>query len=63
MDNGEIVHAVTGATQGSEVFYELMHWTEASSTASKCDTFPDRTIEASTMLLLMEGTRQGTNSE
>ncbi len=54
---GEVIHAVTGPLTGEAAFYALMGWSDATFQVTPCDTFPERTIEASLMSLLMEGAR------
>ncbi len=57
VENGEIVHAVTGDKQSESAFYELMQWFEGKFTTAECTKFPTRTIYVPTMGLLMEEAR------
>lgn len=55
---GAVVHAVCGATEGEDAFYELMRLTEGEFRTHAAQSFPEPTVHASTMSLLMEGARQ-----
>ena len=57
IQQGEIVHAQTGEIEGEGAFYHLMAWQEGQFEIVSCSAFPSRTIQGSTMSLLMEGAR------
>ena len=57
IQQGEIVHALTGSAMGEEAFYKLMAWEEGNFQIVSCSDFPPRTIQAGAMSLLMEGAR------
>ncbi|UCF83636.1 MAG: response regulator [Desulfobacteraceae bacterium] len=57
IQQGEIVHALTGSAAGEEAFYKLMAWEEGNFQIVSCSDFPPRTIQAGAMSLLMEGAR------
>ena len=57
IQQGEIVHARTGEIEGEGAFYHLMAWQEGQFEIVSCSAFPSRTIQGSTMSLLMEGAR------
>ncbi len=57
MRDGQIVHAAGGDTVGEAAFYEMMAWSDGSFETTQSSTFPESTIEVSTMSLLMEGSR------
>lgn len=57
IESGNIVHATLQDLAGAEAFYALMQWQEGKFTTSQCTDFPARTVEVSTMSLLMEGAR------
>jgi len=54
---GEIIHAEAEDRTGEEAFYRIMGWPDASFRVIPCKNFPEETIHASAMLLLMEGAR------
>lgn len=54
---GEIIHAEAEGRTGEEAFYRIMGWSDASFRVVPCKDFPEETIHASAMLLLMEGAR------
>lgn len=56
--DGEVVHACIGNDGGENAFYALMRWTSGTFTTRQCGPAPERTIQVSTMALLMEGSRQ-----
>jgi len=58
IQNGEVVHAVLGEEKGERAFFALMRWKQGRFAAQACAEFPERTIQTSTMSLLMEGARQ-----
>ncbi len=55
--DGNVVHAETGGVTGEQAFYELMLWKVGQFSMSECQSFPEATVTASTMSLLMEGAR------
>jgi two-component system chemotaxis response regulator CheB len=57
IEDGEVIHAETGDTEGEQAFYTLMQWREGTFTTRQCAAFPVRTIQSSVMSLLMEGAR------
>lgn len=57
MKDGQIVHAASGDLTGEAAFYELMRWGNGEFNTIQVSTFPDASIETSTMSLLMEGSR------
>lgn len=54
---GNVVHAEAGDVSGESAFYELMQWKVGQFSMSECQKFPEATVKASTMSLLMEGAR------
>lgn len=56
--DGEIVHAMLGALRGEPAFYALMRWKSGTFTTRQCGESPERSIQSSSMSLLMEGARQ-----
>lgn len=54
---GEIIHAEAGGLLGEEAFYRLIGIEEGEFRILPCNRFPQRTIHAGTMSLLMEGAR------
>ncbi len=54
---GEIIHAETGPLVGEEALFQLMAYQDGQFQVVSCDSFPQRTIHAGTMSLLMEGAR------
>ena len=57
LQGGDIVHAETESLQGEPAFYRLISWEEGEFQIVACDRFPDRTIHAGAMSLMMEGAR------
>lgn len=57
MKGGNVVHAETGGLSGENAFYQLMRWNEGEFSMEESVSFPEATISASTMSLLMEGAR------
>jgi hypothetical protein len=55
--DGDIVHAETGDLQGDRAFYRLISWKEGKFRIVTCDRFPQRTIHAGAMSLMMEAAR------
>jgi len=55
---GDIIHSRVGDRVGDDAFYELMGWKDGTFSARQWDEFPERTVETSTMSLLMEGARK-----
>jgi DNA-binding response OmpR family regulator len=55
--DGSIVHAEAGNVVGEQAFYTLMQWKTGQFSVSECADFPEPTVTASTMSLLMEGAR------
>lgn len=54
---GNVVHAEAGELRGEQAFYALMQWKVGQFSMSECRQFPEPTVTASTMSLLMEGAR------
>jgi CheY-like chemotaxis protein len=54
---GAIIHAVCGAREGADAFFELMRWHEGTFVTVPCEKFPPRTVQETMMGLLMEGAR------
>jgi len=63
MKQGEIIHAYVGDLEGEDAFYEFMRWTQGEFTTRHCPHFPERTIDSSTMSLLMEGARRADETQ
>ena len=57
IQGGDIIHAKLGDQTGDRAFYSLMTWKDGTFSAHQWDEFPERSIETSTMSLLMEGAR------
>jgi hypothetical protein len=57
MQQGNVVHAVVGDITGEQAFFRLMQWRDGQFSLKECSEFPEQTISASTMSLLMEGAR------
>jgi CheY-like chemotaxis protein len=57
VENGNIVHASLDDITGEEAFYRLMLWRDGDFETQQCREFPMRTMRASAMSLLMEGSR------
>ena len=55
---GNIVAALAGGLSGEMAFYELMRWKAGTFSAEACQEFPEQTIQAPTMSLLMEAARR-----
>lgn len=55
--DGSIVHAEAANLVGDQAFYALMQWKTGQFSVLECDDFPEPTVTASTMSLLMEGAR------
>lgn len=55
--DGEIVHAMLGALRGEPAFYALMRGKSGTFTTRQCGETPERSIQSSSMSLLMEGAR------
>ncbi len=55
--DGDIIHAQTNGLSGEEAFYSLMKWETGNFQIVSCSDFPEPTINASTMALLLEGAR------
>jgi hypothetical protein len=58
LDNGLIVHAVSGTQLGESVVYSLMGWLEGDFIFSPEISSPDRSIGTTTEQLLLEAARQ-----
>ncbi len=58
VSEGAVVHAVAGDKTGEEAFYDIMGWKEGEFAMRTRTEFPDRTIQAPLMGLLMEGARR-----
>lgn len=56
--DGNIVSAEVAALSGEMAFYELMRWKSGTFSAESCQEFPEQTIQAPTMSLLMEAARR-----
>ncbi len=54
---GEIIHAEAGSLVGEKALFELMACQDGQFQVVSCSSFPQRTIHAGTMSLLMEGAR------
>ena len=57
IEQGNIMHCAIGDKEGEAAFYELMRWRAGQFTTEQCEESPVRTIQASLMSLLLEGTR------
>ena len=57
IEQGNIVHCAVGDKEGDTAFYELMRWRTGQFTTEPCEESPVRTVQASLMSLLLEGTR------
>ncbi|MFC1462754.1 DUF4388 domain-containing protein [Verrucomicrobiota bacterium] len=57
IDQGNIMHCAVGDKEGQAAFYELMRWRAGQFTTEPCEQSPARTVQASLMSLLLEGTR------
>lgn len=57
IEDGNVIHVVSGEFEGEPAFYDLMRWNEGAFTTRPCEEFPERTIQAPAMGLLMEGAR------
>ena len=55
--DGQIIHAEAGVLIGQEAFFHLMSFQSGEFKVVSCSSFPQQTIHASTMSLLMEGAR------
>ena len=56
--DGNIVSAEVAALSGEMAFYELRRWKSGTFSAESCQEFPEQTIQAPTMSLLMEAARR-----
>jgi DNA-binding response OmpR family regulator len=56
--SGHIIDVANGDLNGEEAFYDLMQWNAGEFSTQPCAQFPDRTIHAPAMSLLMEGARR-----
>jgi hypothetical protein len=54
---GNVMHAETEGAVGEAAFYRLMQWKSGDFSMKECSVFPEPTVTASTMSLLMEGAR------
>ncbi|MFO7870278.1 MAG: DUF4388 domain-containing protein [Kiritimatiellia bacterium] len=61
--DGSVIHAELDGVSGEKAFYALMRWHEGEFITSPCDDFPEPSISASTMSLLMEGARMADEGE
>ena len=57
IEKGHIVHAQTGNVEGETALYQTAVWEEGTFQIVPCSTFPARTIQGSTLSLLLEATR------
>lgn len=57
-EKGAIVHAVSGETQGEQVVYDLLEWTEGTFNFDKSKTSPTVTVRKDVQHLLLEGLRR-----
>lgn len=57
LERGEVVHADAGELSGEHAFYELMQWQDGEFTIGQCEEFPESTVRAQAMSLLMNGAR------
>jgi hypothetical protein len=55
--DGQTIHAEGEGLTGEQAFYQFLRWQEGSFSAVECSDFPERTINGSTVGLLMEGAR------
>ena len=55
---GDVIHAQTDSVEGDGAFYAMMHWKEGEFSTQQPEDFPEQTIFAGLMSLLMEGARQ-----
>ena len=58
LENGLIVHAVSGTLMGEKVVYSLMGWLEGDFSFTPTVASPERSIQTSTEQLLLEAARQ-----
>ena len=58
IQEGEIVEARYEKEKGEEAFYRLMGWKDGTFVAESCDEYPERTMQAPAMSLLMEAARR-----
>jgi hypothetical protein len=63
LDQGLIVHAVSGTQMGERVVYSLMGWLEGDFVFSPDIAAPDRSIGTTTEQLLLEASRQAAQWE
>jgi CheY-like chemotaxis protein len=57
MQGGEIVHARLDKAEGEDAFYQILRWKTGEFEIRSCKDFPSRTISASVMALILEGSR------
>jgi DNA-binding response OmpR family regulator len=57
MEAGEVVHATSGNLEGEQAFYHMAKWAEGDFEVLPCSEFTKRSINASVMGLLLEGSR------
>ncbi len=57
LKEGNVIDVRVGALTGENAFYQLMRWQDGEFSMKECSEFPEPTITASTMSLLMEGAR------
>ena len=57
-ENGEVVHAVSGDTEGKEVIFEILGWNDGSFQLDAGETPPKRTITQKWTGLLLEGAQR-----
>jgi hypothetical protein len=57
IEKGHIVHAQTGNLEGEKALYKTAVWEEGRFQIVPCSTFPARTIQGSTLSLLLEASR------
>ena len=57
IEKGHIVHAETGNLEGEKALYKTAVWEEGRFQIVPCSTFPARTIQGSTLSLLLEASR------
>lgn len=56
--DGNVIEATSPGLAGEPAFYRMMTWKTGTFSAQPCTEFPERTIQAPVMSLLMEGARR-----
>ena len=57
LKEGKVIHAETESLKGQEAFYKIMQWRKGEFSTKHITEFPEKTISADTISLLMEGAR------